>query len=84
MRKCERKQTFTLGILAAGSARACVGQAHAGKVGQRSRRRLVMLIVDADVGVSAAGIVHRCAAHVHFQFESFKVKTDLADDVSAF
>ena len=64
---------------------ACVrGQAHAGKVGQRLRRRLVMLIVDADVGVSVEGIVHRWVAYVTLSIRELKVKTDLADDVSAF
>ena len=33
-----------------------------------------MLIVDADVGVSVAGIVHSWVAYVHFQFEISKSK----------
>ena len=33
-----------------------------------------MLIVDADVGVSVAGIMHRWVAYVPFQFESSKSK----------
>ena len=43
-----------------------------------------MLIVDADVGVSVAGIVHRWVAYVALSIRELKVKTDLADDVSAF
>ena len=71
MRKHEMERAFALGSSSTDSARSCTRwQAHVSRLGQRSLRRLVMLIVDAGVGVSAAGIVHRCLSCVHFEFES--------------